>query len=194
MSAMRGAQCNTDHIMLRMKLHVGPVRRHCRPNIQNQMRFNVSKLKEQVVGSHGRVTARGHFQEMVGEKINQHWEETDPIEKKWTSVKSALCEAAEATIGREKRRQADWFRENINVIHPLLQKRNTLYNKWLNTGKTADKEEFKKARTEARKSIREAKNNWFSLKATEAQGGAHGGKVVWTCIREIQRGEEAWCL
>ena len=41
-----------------------------------------------------RQPCRGHFQEMAGEKLNQHWKETDAIEKKWTSIKSALCEAA----------------------------------------------------------------------------------------------------
>ena len=39
-SAMCGAQCNTDHL-----------------RISNQVRFDVSKLKEHVVGSHGRATA-----------------------------------------------------------------------------------------------------------------------------------------
>ena len=142
--------------MLRMKLHVRPVRRHRRPNISNQARFDVSKLKEHVVGSHGRVTARGHFQEMVGEKLTQHWKETDPIEKKWTSVKSALCEAAEVTMGREKRRQADWFRENTNVICPLLQKETPCTISGSVSGGLLT-EEFKKARTEAQKAIREAK-------------------------------------
>ena len=152
------------------------------------MRFDISKLKEQAVGSHGRMTARGHFQEMVGEKLNQLWEEADSIEKKWTSVKSALCEAAEATIGREKRRQVDWFRESAPIIRPLFQRRNALYNKWLSSGQVSDKEEFKEARKKAQKAIKEAKNNWFSLKAKEAQGGVKSGKVVWKCIREIQRG------
>ena len=46
-SVMCGAQCNTDHQMLRVKLHVGPVRRHYRPNSSSQMRFDISKLKEQ---------------------------------------------------------------------------------------------------------------------------------------------------
>ena len=176
-SVMRGAQCNTDHQMW-VKLHVGPVRRHYRPNSSSQMRFDISKLKEQAVGRHGRMTTRGHFQEIVGEKLNQLWEEADSIDKKWTSVKSALYEAAEATIGREKRRQADWFRESAPTIRPLAQKRNALYNKWLSSGKVSDKDELKEACKKAQKAIREAKNNWFLLKAKEGQGGVNGGKVV----------------
>ena len=93
------------------------------------------------------------------------------------------------SISREKRRQVDWFRESAPIIRPLLQKRNTLYNKWLSGGKVSDKEEFKEARKKAQKAIREAKNNWFLLKAKEEQGGVNGGKVVWKCIREIRRGK-----
>ena len=44
-----------------------------------------------------------------------------------------------------------------------------MYNKWLSSGKVTEKEEFKEARKKAQKAIREAKNNWFSLKAKEAQ-------------------------
>ena len=35
---------------------------------------------------------------------------------------------------------------------------------------------------------REAKYRWFQQKAAEAQKGRNGGKVVWRCIRDIQRG------
>ena len=189
-SVMRGAQCNTDHQMLRVKLRVEPGRRRYRPSANRpHKKFDISKLKEQAADRCGKTAAKEHFQEMVGEKLNVLWKETDSIEQKWTSMKSALCEAAEATIGREKRRQTDWFREGAPAIRPLLQKRNTAYNKWLSTGNASDKEKFKKARKEAQKAIREAKNNWFSRKATEAQGGINGGKVVWKCIREIQRGK-----
>ena len=150
-SVMRGAQCNTDHQMLQVKLHVGPVRQHYRLNSSSQMRFDISKLKEQAVGSHGGMTARAHFQEMVGEKLNQLWEEAESIEKKWTYVKSALCEAAEATIGREKRRQADWFRESAPTIRPLVQKRNALYNKWLSSGKVLTKRSLRNLVRKTRK-------------------------------------------
>jgi len=59
---------------------------------------------------------------------------------------------------------------------------------WLNTGKERDKKEFRKACGEARRATRRAKNSWFQKKAQEAQDGKNGGKVVWRCIRDIQRG------
>ena len=35
--------------------------------------------------------------------------------------------------------------------------------------------------------MRVVKNQWFQVKAPEASRGRHGGKVVWKCIRDMQR-------
>ena len=36
--------------------------------------------------------------------------------------------------------------------------------------------------------MRAAKDKWFQHKAFEAERGRHGGKLVWKCIHDIQRG------
>ena len=43
------------------------------------------------------------------------------------------------------------------------------------------------ARRAARKAVREVNNKWFQAKVVEASAGRNGGKVVWMCIRDIQR-------
>ena len=47
---------------------------------------------------------------------------------------------------------------------------------------------FKQARIIARRAIRAAKNSWFQEKAKEAEKEHFGGKKVWKCIRDMQRG------
>lgn len=79
---------------------------------------------------------------------------------------------------------SDWFIESEVELSPLFEERNRLYKKWLSTRKECDLKKFKKARQAAR----EAKNVWFQRKAETAQAGRHGGKVVWKCIRNMQRG------
>lgn len=91
-------------------------------------------------------------------------------------------------IGKRKRRDPDWFHESSHKIKPLLDERNRLYSKWIGSKKDSDKKKFLKMRRDARRTMREAKNEWFSKKAAEAQKGRHGGKVVWSCIRDLQRG------
>ena len=36
--------------------------------------------------------------------------------------------------------------------------------------------------------VREAKDSWFQQKADTAQARRFSGKLVWKCIRDIQRG------
>ena len=133
------------------------------------------------------------FQEIVGKKVRETWDilyilEWGSIEEKLESVKSTLCESAELVLGRAKRRNPDWFQESSHLLKPLFEERNRLYTKSLGTGREDDERKFLRMRREARRGAREAKNDWFLRTATEVQRGRHGGKVVWWCIRDIQRG------
>ena len=129
----------------------------------------------------------GRFQNVVSQKVKHLWSD-EGLEQMWKAIKVALCEAAETVLERESKRQPDWFRESEVSLIPVLEKRNTLYKKWIRTGVESDKIKYKRARREARLMTREAKNRWFQQKAAEAQKGRNGGKVVWRCIRDIQRG------
>jgi len=55
--------------------------------------------------------------------------------KKWNALKRALREGAEAELGYVKSKQSDWFRDSTAKLTPLLERRNKLYNLWLNIGK-----------------------------------------------------------
>ena len=66
----------------------------------------------------------------------------------------------------------------MNVLEPLFYKRNQQYLKWLGSGSSSDKVKFSKARSEARRAVRDAKNRWFMDKAEEAQKVRFGGKKV----------------
>lgn len=151
-------------------------------------RFDVSKLQGQSVNDKGEKTSRGVFQEQVCERVKELWGSEGSVQEKWTAVKSALCESAQSVLGTVKKKHPDWFQESSSVLKPLLQERNRLYTKWLGTKQESDRRKFAKARRDARRGVREAKNTWFLGKAAEAQKGRHGGKIVWRCIRDIQRG------
>ena len=97
-------------------------------------------------------------------------------------------EAAKSTLGVEKRRHPDWFRESANSLEPILQKRNQLYLRWLGSGLSSDRQNFTKAQSEARRAVRAAKNAWFTSKAEEAHRSRFSGKKVWKCIRDMQYG------
>ena len=136
---------------------------------------------------YGRETTRGRFLRGVRERVQNGWEGSNSVEK-WARMKTALCESTKAELGHEDRRQPDWFRESESDLRPLTAARNQLYALWLSTGKERDRKKFASAHRETRRAVRRAKDAWFLRKETEAERGRHSGKLVWSCIRDIQRG------
>ena len=58
----------------------------------------------------------------------------------------------------------------------------------MSTGKERDRKKHAHALRETRKAVRVVKDAWFQQKPLEAERGRHSGKLVWRCIRAIQRG------
>ena len=188
---MRGAECYTDHQLLQMKLLVGSVNKYRKPPASNApQRFDVSRYKGDIVDDQGKLTTKGIFQDRVAQRLKSKWKNEGLAEEKWNLLKSTLCEAAESTLGKQTRRNPDWFVESAPKLKPLFDKRNQLYLKYLSTNKEEDRINFRNVRREARRVTREAKDEWFLQRAEEAQAGRHGGKVIWRCIRDIQRGRQ----
>ena len=99
-----------------------------------------------------------------------------------------MCDAAKEWLGYEDRRQPDWFRESEVDLKPLFAERNRMHTVWISDGREASRRKYADARRAARHAVRVAKDAWFQRKASEAERGRNGGKVVWKCIRDIQRG------
>lgn len=51
-----------------------------------------------------------------------------------------------------------------------------------------DQHAFRKARSDTRREIRKAKDQWFRTKALEAEENRFSGKSIWKSIRDMQRG------
>ncbi len=150
-------------------------------------RWDVHRLQGRNVDERGRETIRGEYLRSVREKLTEVWNEGSNVEK-WDAVKSSWCYGAETVLGYEDRRQPDWFRESEEHLKPLVEERNRLYALWLATRRERDRKKHAEACRVARRAVREAKDAWFQRKASEADSGRHSGKVVWRCIRDIQRG------
>ena len=126
------------------------------------------------------------FQEQAADRAIATWPRGGS--DKWAAMRSVLEESAAALLPMAKRHHPDWFRESANTLKPLLQHRNELYSRWLATKRTEDHLRFRRARGEAQRAIRKAKNDWFETKTEEAERQQFGGKKVWQCIRDMQRG------
>ena len=187
---MRGAGCNTDHNLVRAKLVVGRGTKSIRraSGGVGLKRWDVAKLQGDCVDKEGKMTARGQFLESVRKGLKEKWDANGNVEGKWGVLSSAMCDAAKECLGYEDRRQPDWFRESEVDLNPLFAERNRLHTVWINNGGERNRKKYADARRAARRAVRGAKDAWFHRKASEAERGRNGGKIVWRCIRDIQRG------
>ena len=122
------------------------------------------------------------------EGVSQRWNPSADGESKWAIFRDSMVKAAETVLGKEKRRQPDWFQENIEVLKKLIVKRNGRFVQWLETRHPRDRQKYVAQRREVAREVRCAKNRWFQQKAGEVERAVRGGKGVWKGLREMQRG------
>ena len=175
-AVMRGAECNTDHRMVRMKMILGRKRAFRRePANVGVKRWDAGKLQGGCRDAKGRETARGKYLNGLRERLGESWVVEGSVSENWDVLKVALCDEAEAVLGYEDRRQPDWFRESGTSLRPLLVERNRLHSLWLSTGRERDRRKHTEARGSVRREVRAAKDAWFQRKAAEAEIGRHEG-------------------
>ena len=101
-SVMRGADCNTDHRLLRAKVVVvvGKKKSFSRDAAGTAVRrWDVSKLKGKCVDERGRETCMGSFVKSVNQRLQEEWDETKCVQEKWDTLKTVLCDRAKTDLG-----------------------------------------------------------------------------------------------
>ena len=189
---MRTAECSTDHRLVRMKYRLPDVvqQRYHHDARSRPRKFAVHQFNRKPFMSEEEAervaTVRAEYCASLESRLATY-DRASSVDCKWSTVKSAVVDAAEQVVGRDKRRMPDWFRDNALVLEPLLESRNTLYSQWLRSGRDSDHRAFKEARGRARTGIRKAKTTWLMDKAAVVHRGRFSGKAVWSAIRDMQR-------
>ena len=75
-------------------------------------RFAVHKLSDD--------STRHAFVEGTLVKIKSQWSENMPAGKMWAVLKDGILESGRTILGTDGRRQPDWFRDNSEILKPLL--------------------------------------------------------------------------
>ena len=180
-TVLRSAECWTDHKLLRAQLRLRtPSTKVAR--VPSRKRFAVSALRSE--------TTTARYKEAIREEIGDWRSEATGLQK-WEAIRDGLMNAAETTLGHQKRNQPDWFKENETILRKHIDKRNLLFSKWLRTQHQSDRQRYVAQRRLVASEVKRVKNEWFQEKAREVDNEMMkgiAGRGVWQGLRDIQRG------
>ena len=178
--AMRGAECWTDHRLIRsiLSLHIAPTHRKTPKVIRPA--FNVAKLECS--------QRRSEFADDLDGRLTSHGPLTGCPTQKWEQFRSLLSESATNTIGHRKRVHRDWFDENDENIKALLDAKQKAFVEWQNAPSSISKrDKFKHLQRQAQTSLRKMQDEWWERKADEVQRYAdtQNSKLFFSAIKEV---------
>ena len=118
---MRGADCWTDHLMVRsvLALRIRPPARKG----PSKKKLNCATLAvEENRTTLAAVVESKLTRDAPTRSTTENW-----VEDSWRHISRSLTVAAEEVLGFTKRKNADWFDENISQIQDLLQHKYKLH-------------------------------------------------------------------
>lgn len=164
---MRGAECWTDHRLIRCKIRL-VLRPRQRKN-PPAMKLNTKALEDPA--------ARALFRSKIATDLSAH-RQPQNIPAKWDNLHSTLLNAAKDTIGLSKRRHQDWFDQNATSIHCLIEKKRKLHDAFLNSPQSREiKSQFTAIRGEVQRTLRKMENEWWKAKSCEIQSYADANNI-----------------
>ncbi|KAK2188889.1 hypothetical protein NP493_120g00037 [Ridgeia piscesae] len=118
--AMRGANCWTDHRMLKSKVAFRIRQKHNRQGASKPTKLNTAKLST--------ISHRESFVQEMDSALTQ-WEgkESSPPEEKWAALQQIIYNAAKTYLGKPDRKHQDWFDPKKQELQTLTSRRNHAY-------------------------------------------------------------------
>ncbi|XP_048578500.1 craniofacial development protein 2 [Nematostella vectensis] len=177
---MRGADCATDHQMVRSKVAFSLRRPHARTKAKPPTKLDVRKIRS------GDMKAK--LQHEMNEAL-KNLEEMDgsEIEAQWNTLKTVVYETAEKVCEKPKRKHQDWFDENDKHLECLLEKRNAARANMLQTNTRSNKNKYTAARRVLQQYTRKLKTDWWERKAESLQQASdvNDMKGFYNGLREV---------
>ena len=158
--AMRGAECSTDHVLIRSKVRLcirPPMRRSAPARILDCNSLTNPEVKTKL-------------RQNLAAELEAHPEEDMNVEDSWNMLKTSICKASASALGYRKRRNQDWFDSNATGIHKLLEEKKAAHDAHLSCPQSADlKEKFLSLKRSLQLRLRQMENDWWLNKAAEIQ-------------------------
>lgn len=178
---MRGAECSTDHFLVRTicNFHIKPIRRRTKSSVSKKI--NVRALIDDT-------EVQTKFREALSAKLDtvDLLSETS-VNDQWQLLNRATHEVMSEHLKPPSRRNADWFDENNESIKILLEERATARNEMLSSGLRSKTAKYKECKRKLQQSLRQMKDEWWNMKAEAVQELAEGSnpRAFFESLKEV---------
>ena len=108
-------------------------------------------------------------------------------EECWNQLQSSIISSAEGSIGRGYRSNPEWFEDNVDLLKPLIDKKNEALQKWLQRDTRSRKQSFCRLQRAVQKAVNKAKEEWIKKVASDAEAAVKDGRVRWNNIHRLQQ-------
>ena len=160
--AMRGPDCQTDHYIVKstLKIAVKPIYFYSKQKSLRKRKLDTNQL--------GDPARQEHLQQEIARALGEIKNEESP-QKAWETLSSRVYSTAVETLGYTKKRNADWFDENNQVIKLAIDERNRALMAKLSNPTEGNKQKLKLARKNLQQNLRIMENDWWLRRAEEMQ-------------------------
>lgn len=153
--SMRGAHCETDHIMVKACIRSTLKQKY---NVKKPNKnFNIADLKSE------------NIRKAYQEKLFCNTRDDDSVEDLWIKLKNAYMQAAEQTLSKRKNKQRDWFDKSDEEVSAALQKKQEAHQHFIENENQETRKAYRQARRVCQREIRRIKQKWWEDKTRELQ-------------------------
>ena len=125
----RGANCWTDHQMLRSNVAFRIRQKHNRQGRSKPTKLNTAKL-----------STISHWESVEQEMDSAlaQWEEKENStpDEEWAALQQVVCNTAKTYLGKPDRKHQDWFDPNDQELQTLMSRRDQAHQRVLQTRST----------------------------------------------------------
>eukprot|EP00057_Strongylocentrotus_purpuratus_P023176 XP_011677650.1 PREDICTED: uncharacterized protein LOC105444720 [Strongylocentrotus purpuratus] len=178
---MRGANCLTDHQLLRSKIAFALRSKRRKQGATKLAKLNTDRLH---------VNTQRLKLEQDMEKALATWgvQEGMTVDQTWASLSKVVYETASNTLGKPERKHQDWFDPEDSELLILMKKRNETHQHVLQTRSTrSTTTAYKEACRHLQRYTRKMKTTWWEKKAEDLQRSADNNdmKSFYTGLKEV---------
>ena len=180
---VRGAEIGSDHYLVLLKMSKNSMVERSRA-VSKNVRIRTDRLKDKRV--------RLEFKLRLQQKMNTTGHREESMEEVWAKFKEGVLSAAVEVCGvrqqKGQRKRMRWWNDEVKEA---VKKKKVAYLKWLQRNTQEAKDEYHRAKKEAKRVVRIAQNEeWVELGRSLQNDFQNNQRRFWSRVKAPKRGSE----